>query len=239
MEFKVHNGYWGSIPVNGRKQDYAEGEVEWLSYWKNLGHPARSSGTILSIRVSPLANMIHPLHTWLFQSPEECDDVALHSCGGPEGADSSRLPADHTPCGWTASPSLKESPRGASLYTNMNVNYWYLNGVLQCMAFSYLLVHLFLAVQIWSWCAIDFIVVQNMCCSSLWKNYLLPWQQGQSCGLHWPMSYEWKWYVPLLIRNLKNRYMCVIFSLFFFPLLRAQDVSHRGCSLRMGSWIKA
>lgn len=99
MKFRVHNGYWGSTPVNGREENCAEGEVELRSCWKSLGHPARSSGTMLSISVSPLAKMVQPLHACLIQSPEECDDVALHSCDGPERADSSRLPADHTPCG--------------------------------------------------------------------------------------------------------------------------------------------
>lgn len=78
---------------------------------------------MLTIRVSPLAKMVQPLHTCLSQSLEECDDVALHSCDGPERADSSRLPADHTPCGWTASPSLKKNPHGASMFTKININY--------------------------------------------------------------------------------------------------------------------
>lgn len=186
------------------------------------------------IRVSPLANVVQLWHTCLIQSLEECDDIALHSSDGPERADSSRLSADLTPYGWTASPSLKENPCGALCLPKwmLTTDSW--NGALKSMTFSYLLAHLFLTIQIWSWYAADFIV-QNMCCSSLRKNYFLHWQHCQSCGLPWPMSYKWKWYVALLIRSLKSRYTCVI---FFFSLLRVQNVSHRGCSLRMGFWVK-
>lgn len=40
----------------------------------------------------------------------------------PEGTDSYRLLADHIPYSWTASPSLKGDPGGASLFTKTNDN---------------------------------------------------------------------------------------------------------------------
>lgn len=129
---------------------------------------------LLSVRVVPLwPKWPNLCISASFNHWEEGDDETLYSWDRPEW----QPWATYWPHSlyWTASPSLKGDPCGASQFFKTSGNYWQLNGALQFITFSYLVAHLLLTIQIWSWCAVvDFITVQNICCSSLWKNYFLP-----------------------------------------------------------------
>ena len=136
----------------------------------------------------------------------------------PERADSYRLSADHTPYSWTASPFWRRS-QVVHLYLPkwmIPPDIWM--GLYNLWHFRYLLAHLLLAIQIWTWCVVaDSVAVQDICCSSLWKDYFLPyWHQAQSCDLCWPVRYEWKWWASLLSKSFKSRDMCC-HLLFFSP----------------------